>query len=405
MSAVEFEMKENFNQGETLIAKISGNFLTTITNENVFFYRGHVRMPVTYNVEKINEDYYVYALLSDKSPANCSIIIDNIRYMKGSQISEEKITKNFSITDKTADFSVNPGFIVVSSENFSLEIQNLQDKLLEIKIKTPINISEGREIFISENLKELSVPLKSGEIKTISFKLGIGKPSLQKIELKTSNLTYEIPISILSSLEGTQKEFFKLEPSDLTLSFPINTTIKRTIFLYNTGSKELKNISLSLSDSLKSFINISQNKIEKLGANSNTPLELSIYSSSESEIEGKLKAISGEILAYSSISINFIKNYTPINQTTQSNTTKTCAELNGKICDDKTEKCDKQIIYAKDNKCCLGICKKIEKSSTGRIIAILLILAIIGGLVWFYFAKYKKTKKPVDLLKIAGGKK
>ena len=43
ISAVEIEMKDNFDQGETLIAKISGNFYEAISEENVIFYRGHVR--------------------------------------------------------------------------------------------------------------------------------------------------------------------------------------------------------------------------------------------------------------------------------------------------------------------------------------------------------------------------
>ena len=39
---------ENFSQGETLIAKVSGNFVEKPTNENVVFYREHVRIPMVY---------------------------------------------------------------------------------------------------------------------------------------------------------------------------------------------------------------------------------------------------------------------------------------------------------------------------------------------------------------------
>ena len=77
ISAVEFELKTNFSQGETLIAKVSGYFLEPILKENIFFYRGHVRIPMEYDVAEIGEEFYIYALLSDKSPNNYSIVIKN----------------------------------------------------------------------------------------------------------------------------------------------------------------------------------------------------------------------------------------------------------------------------------------------------------------------------------------
>src|SRR4030042_4680810 len=117
-------MGESLSQGETIITKVSGNFLTPVTEENIFFYRGHVRAPMEYGVAKIGDDYYVYALTTGKTAGDYSLSIENVQYMKGAEISDENIIKNFSITNLTAAFSVKPGFII-SSGNFSLEIQNL----------------------------------------------------------------------------------------------------------------------------------------------------------------------------------------------------------------------------------------------------------------------------------------
>ncbi len=67
ISAVEFTLDSSYMQGETIITKISGNFLTPLTKDNVFFYKEHVRIPVDYGIEKINKEYYLYASLSGKT--------------------------------------------------------------------------------------------------------------------------------------------------------------------------------------------------------------------------------------------------------------------------------------------------------------------------------------------------
>ena len=106
ISAVEIDMKSEFSQGETLMAKISGNFLEPIQEENIFFYRGHVRIPLEYDMAKIDDKYYVYAQLGDKGPNNYSLRIENTRYMQGVNMVEEDIIKNFVITDDLTDFKL-----------------------------------------------------------------------------------------------------------------------------------------------------------------------------------------------------------------------------------------------------------------------------------------------------------
>ncbi len=407
ISAVEFDMKTSFIQGETLTAKVSGNFLTSITKNNVFFYRGHERSAMEYDVLKIEDEFYIYALLSGKSPDNYSISIENVKYMRGAEITGDYIIKNFSITNNTADFSVRPG-VIVASEDFFVEIQNLQDRKLTVNVNTGTNTTQNnsREILISSsNSKEASVILKSGEIKRINFNLTKGEPGLQNIELKTDKLTYEILVYISEGIKKNEEKSFKFNPSSLVSSIPVNSISKKVFYLYNTGDKELNNISLSLSDSLGLFANLSQKKIDKLDAKSNISIELSFFYAGETEIDGDLEAKTENLTASSFISLKFSANFTKLNETGQSSSPKTCAESNGTIYNTKTEKCSLEHFQAKDGWCCPGNVAKIEKSSTGRIIAIVLILLIVGGLVWFYFAKYRKTKKPINLLKIAKGKK
>ncbi len=397
--AVEFSMGENFRQGETIITKVSGNFLEPILKENVLFYRGHVRIPIEYDVSKIGDDYYIYALTAGKNSGDYSLSIENVQYMKGAQISEEKIIKNFSITNETADFLVKPGFII-SENNFYLEVQNLRDNSITLNIKTE---TEKRDIFIlPDKNKESSVSLNPGETKKINFELGEGGQTFQMIKLISSNETfYEIPVYIFSVLEGQEKTL-RFEPSELIFSIPTNTKTKKTIILQNTRDNDLENISLSLSDSFKPFANLSVNKIETLGNNSDFSIELTLFSYLEKDVEGNLRAETGNDTAKLFISLKFISNYTSDGT---GYSTKTCAELNGTLFNTETEKCDAEYESVKDGWCCFGTTSPIEKNSSQKIIAAIIVILITIILIWFYFAKYRRTKKKIDLLKIAKGKK
>ncbi len=395
ISAIEFDMKEEFSQGETLMATVSGNFLLPLQKDNVFFYRDHVRMPIEYGIKKIDDTYYIYALLIGKEPRNYSIALENIRYMKGGEMSEENIIKNFTINNQMADFSINPGF--ASETEFSIEVQNLQDGqiIIQVKTKDDINISEG--------IDYESVTLKSGQKEDIDFTFETQEPIFKIIELSTENLNYEIPASIPAT-EIQEEETFKFEPQTLIFSASTNSETKRTIYLYNVGDEEITDITIFLSDSLKSYTSISQESIDKLGANSNVPIELTFLSEEEFELEGHITAKQEAKTIYSQISVKFLEDYVPPETPVEEYSTKTCAEMGYSICGGDEKCSNDNVIYAKDNVCCIGTCNPKETTQLGKIIGIGILISIIVIGIWFYRKKYKKAKKPVDLLKIAKGK-
>ncbi|MCK4647597.1 hypothetical protein KAT24_01555 [Candidatus Pacearchaeota archaeon] len=396
ISAVEFDMKEEFSQGETLMAKVSGNFLLPLQKNNVFFYREHVRIPLEYDIKKIDEDYYIYALLLGKEPKNYSIALENVRYMKGGEMSEENIIRNFTINNQTADFSINPGF--ASGTEFSITVQNLQDNKITIEVKTKESTN------ISGGTYQESIILKSGQEKNIDFVFEVQEPVFKIIELSTENLNYEILASIPAT-EIQKEEVFKFEPQTLIISAPTDSETEKTIYLYNTGDEELTDIIISLSNSLENYVTISEESIDKLDANSNMPIELIFSSEEEFELEGHIKAKKGEDIIYAPISIKFLADYIPTEEPPQNYTTKTCAEMGYSICKTNEECSSSNVVYAKDDVCCIGTCKTKETTSTGKIIGIVILIIIIVAGIWFYKKKYKKAKKPVNLLKIAKTKK
>ncbi len=393
--AIEFDINDEFSQGETLIAKVSGNFLQSLQKENVFFYRAHVRIPLEYDIKKINDDYYIYALLAEKPEGNYSLVLEDIKYMKGVEVSEEDAIKNFSINNQTIDFSINPGF--ASDNEFFIEVQNFQDREITIEIKTKEDKNDSGEFYANP------ITLKSGKKQKIYFDFEVQEPIFQFIELSTENLIYNIP-SYIPISEITGDEVFTFSSENLMVSANTSTETKRTIYLYNTGDEPIENVVLSLSDSLKNYVNLSKENIDKIDPNSNIPIELTFFSEDEFDLDGHVKASYDSEIIYSQISVKFIENYIPPPTPPQDYMTKTCSEMNYQICS-LDEDCSVDKISAKEEFCCPGQCNTKPKSSpAGKIIGIIIFIAIVVFLFWFYKKKYKGVKKPINLLKLAKGK-
>lgn len=399
-SALNFEMKETFDRGETLTAKISGYFLNSILKENIFFYRGHVRIAMNYDITRIEGDYYLYAELSDKVPGNYSVVVKNVRYVKLGKTIDEDIVKNFSITSDWADFSVTPGF-VLAQDDFFLTLRTIKDEdvFVNVKIESLNKTTESSVILTPRRNERINFPL-------VSFDKG-----LNFIELSTENLNYKIPVNAFFTEVVQEQGDFKFEPNEMNISVPTNSNSTRVLYLYNIGNKNLKNISISVSSSLEPYVEVWIENIEELEENSNVAVAIFISSPEDEEIlQGHIKAKSSEnweeLLTYAQIYLSFLQNYVPEieDEVNIPASAKTCSELKGVICK-SDEKCVGGEIYAKDNKCCLGECEKLPKEKNpGRVIGWVILICVVILLAWF-FLKHRKIRKPADLLKISKGKR
>lgn len=400
ISSVEFEMKEEFDQGETLLAVISGNFLDQIVRDNIFFYREHVRIPVVYEVGKINDDFYIYAMLTGKEQGNYSVKIKEVRYNRGVEIVDEDIVKNFTITEDTTDFSLNPGFII-TSEDFFLEVQNLQEERITVQIDAP-------EAFISET----SLELRSGEIKRINFNLNeevlnLGS-AFEEIKLSSENADYSVPVFVMSSVNITEEEKrlnFKFEPHIVDVSIATDSDSKRIVYILNTGDT-VEDIFISVSPLLEPYVTVSPQEINTLEKNSTEKIEIFITSGAEEIIiEGQIFARTENFTSSLILILDFIKDFIPEETEGEEVIITTCVQLGGIICEEG-ERCTGQTNPTKDGICCFApaICEEIPKSQTGKIIGWGVIILVILFLFWF-FKKYKKVKPKVDLLKISRGKR
>lgn len=197
--AANIDVNENYSQKETLIAKVSGEFITSITENNVYFYRRHVRIPTDFEISRIENSYYIYSILPD-TPDNYSISIEGVQYKEDSQILTENIVGTFKISNDTADFNIRPGF-VKTSENFYINIKNLKSEEIEVEIKTSETSSSGSifsSIFSGQDSSENKITIGAKETKKINFQVSNFKEtSLKIIEFNSGNVSYSLPVYII----------------------------------------------------------------------------------------------------------------------------------------------------------------------------------------------------------------
>src|SRR3989339_662967 len=332
---VSFEMNEEFKQGETLIAKISGNFLTPILKENINFYRGHTRVAVNYDLTKIDD-----------------------------------IVKNFTVTEDIADFSITPGFII-ATDTFEVTLQNLLDAPSTINIKIEKTQEETSQGFFASlfgtttETQDYSISLKSGEIRRVKFNVNnITASALHTITFSSTNLKYELPVYVYATNKTTasnenQITRFGIEPIIMEISMTTNSNKTYVFYFRNTGNTTIKNITLSLSDSLKPYALFSNESIEEVEKNSSYKFYVNFSSKDNEEIiNGSIRARivneTGNTYAYSEILLKIVKDYIPLDNETNESidepiilpTSKTCAELEGIICK-ADEECNVEIVKGK----------------------------------------------------------
>ena len=269
LQAVEFNVNNEYMQGETLITKISGNFIDPPQKENLIFYRdGHVRTPVEYDLQKINNEYYIFVKLPE-AQNNYSIVVENVKYYSGSSILEDDLVKEFSTTNSTADFSINPGLIFTETD-FSIEVQNLKDNSLTITSTLDKEIQ--------------TTNLISGQIESIDFQIkNLNKSELIFLEMKTDDLIYSIPVYLNEETESTtqKKRDFEFDPSQIDVMIATESSTETITYLQNIGEEDLQNITLELSEELEPYVTLSIDEIEELNSGRGKKLTLEIVSDVE----------------------------------------------------------------------------------------------------------------------------
>lgn len=401
ISALEYETKEEFAQEETIFAKLSGRFVDSISSKDISLYQDNVRIAFVASVKKINEDYYIFGQGVTKESGNYSLKIQGVRYIVSGETKSDDIIIPFKVSDEIAEFIVDPLF-VTSSESFKIEITNNVDKRIEVKSSfgkststTPLTYDETKEIeFSLANQDESS-------ISTIT--LSSGGTEYKVLAFKTA--TPEFIPGILGGEGGVSIKTEKIE----RVAY-IEDGVKAGVFvIINLGKTELKNVEVSVSDSIKDYVRII-NKTVSLEPESEQSIIFEVIPGTQE------KEVSGEIIVKTSSAETALPVYLKIFQAYSGDAQnpgekyQDCNQVFAGVTCKSNEECIGQIRDPSETPiCCLGECKtkepaQLDTDKASKIVgwALTLSLVLIG--VWFFLKKYRGVSRPIDLLKIGKGK-
>lgn len=436
LSALDSQINPEFKQGETLLAKVSGNFLDIITPQNVSLYQDNERVSFVAYVKKIRGDFYIYGQTLGKPEGNYSLKIQGVRYYSsGNVLSSEDIVLNFKITNQTADFSVEP-LILESNQDFSVKIKNLNlDK--KINVTSVFGRTQKTILFDYGETKEIkfsSLELIQGwntlnlSSESISYQVNVYSSEGRIItppQPDTSNLT---PGAVLCS---ESEIAVRISESDSELSYSFQAI--------NPWDYRINSVKINISEDLQEYVKVI-NESFSMNADSSEYVSLSFYFSGDlqdypQEIKGELFIETPKAKTVIPVKIvlseeDNIQN--PENPETNppeeddpknSGDRETCIgkgdpQYSGEFCL-KDEICEGVLVFAVNSssegetKCCIGTCKvKVnvdnEKESSSKkankIVGWVLVIFLIGFVAWFILKKYKGAVRPIDLLKIGKGK-
>ncbi|MBI2630084.1 hypothetical protein HYW76_03205 [Candidatus Pacearchaeota archaeon] len=378
--AIESNIRQEYLPGETFIAYFSGNFADTIYPENVQFFSDRKFIPMIYDVIKISDKYYVYALLPN-AERNYTLIIKNVRYTELGKEKTEDLYYNFSARGNIVDFSVNPG-VILANKDFS------------IKILSKLNNINLFYTFMN-NSAELS--LKPDEEKKLDFSISsIADSAFLTLFLASGNFSYEIPVSVFknsSTLPSNNENFMRFTRKYLNISVIKDYPFQIEISLSNFGAEDIFNVSFN-NEELSDIIAISPLSLDKLSSGEIKIINLTIKSSDSGIISKKIKAYSSNYTSEMSLDINTIEDEETFTDNLPADSEQVnqedCAEFSGLICKAE-EECSGIIRLTKDGVCCVGQCSK--KSSSSNLIWIILIILVLAAAGYFFYKRIKAKKQ------------
>jgi hypothetical protein len=380
ISAVEINMQEEYPQSGAILSEITGSFQETLKESDISFYRKHIKVPMDFDLVKLDTTYYLFVNLKDKNTDNYSIVLENVQYLKAGKVVEEDISRNFTITDQVADFTINKGF-VMTEEDFTISIQNLQDKNLDINYD-----------FIESGKIENIYP---GEIRKVSFSIQDAELlQIQILKLSSNSTIYEIPVYILDVPKEQMPSNFSFDKKELNITLDLNNETKKTIYLSNNGEEKILQIRLTLSEELEKYIQMSREEFTDVDSEFLYPLELFIFSDAlPRTVEGNILAKSGVIEQRVNITLNFRPGFV-----SEQFSEKSCSDLGGKSCANSNN-CEGEFLLVSGRNCCLGNCASTTSEEGGfswSIVGWILLVIVILAVSFFYFKRYRNAKAPLS---------
>ncbi len=374
--AISTDLKPVYQPGETIIGKISGNILESLNKNQIRFLRGHVDVPFEYDLQKIKEEYYMWATAPLNVSQNYTLLIENVFTTLNGQQTEIDYRQNFSVFGNLTEYSVKPG-AVITDKDFELKVQSYLDENQNIQLDFPVS---GESVLKpGMNTLIFSIEQVVGE----QFKLiRVGK--------------YQVPVYIIGSASANSNivSWLKIEPERIYLEKKDkNEIVRHKIIVEYRGAQEVNDLNIIFN---KEVLSIEPEEIANLEINKSIELNISIRNNLSDinefiRFESKKGNFSRSVPVF--VSLRYDKNGSGPNGNNESKYY--CSELAGKICTGG-EICQGTAEESLDGNCCIGSCAKQETESIAWIGY--LIGAILAGFLIFIYFRYKKTKKDKNIV-------
>lgn len=373
--AISSDLKEEYKSGETIIIKISGNILDNIEKERVEFKRKHVGIPVEFEIKKLKDEWYIWAI-APFNENNYTLLIREISTTVDGKSENVDYEKNFSVIGERVDYNVKPGAITATND-FSIIINSFKDNIFTISTNFP----ETREFLINPGENKLDFSINSIEENSfVVIELGI----------------YKIPayITKINKFEDNLTDYFssiRFRPRIVQSTILFNTKPIYPIEIVNEGEKEII-VNLDVNSDLLITPIV---KDIKIGSNESYLFNLSIKENIKENINYTITARGEGFILELPIEILVTEDKDEVKtlyleKNFDENLLFSCLELNGIICSAEQE-CNGKALQSKDGLCCRGECIAKEKERSygwiGYLIAGIAILIIA-----YAWLRYKKTK-------------
>ena len=377
--AISTNLKADYERGETIIVEISGNILEPLEKGQVDFRRGHVSIPLEYDLRKLEGRWFLWTIAPD-SENNYTIAIENIVTTIAGKTEEVDFEQNFSVVENLTDYFIKPGFFYALND-FSIEVFLNGDFYKTISVDFPAD----REIVLKPGINKIDFSI-SNVNETEFREINIGK--------------YTIPVYIIGkeanvTREEEEEATLRLNPLVIASTVLAEEIIDYPFAIINFGDKKISDIEIEYNRALFEIV-IGAEKIE-IEPMSAVNLNISIVGNITDEIKeiGINETIyirSGGFSLELPVRISFteIEEEVKTPYLEEEQILYYCPELDGKTCV-ADEICDGVVQKSLDGDCCVGNCVVEKKGGSRAWIGWLIVgIALIG--ITFVFLKYRKAK-------------
>lgn len=192
--ALSTNIEDSYSRGENIIVEVSGNILEPIFPEDVEFRRGHVRVPVEFDIKRLGEKYYIWAIAPNpEEDTNYTLVIEDVVATAEGRVDEIDYEKDFLVSGDLVSYTINPGFVFAKSD-FEVEIFLNEDFNKEIAIEEQtVTLKPGKN-FIEFSVNDFEGAqlniISIGDYDMPAYVIGTKpKGTGTKIDVNVSNIT------------------------------------------------------------------------------------------------------------------------------------------------------------------------------------------------------------------------